>query len=58
VKVLLTWQATPDDVAGFAAALPQDATVVAQPAAPCFSRFDCDLTALAPLLAEADVIVG
>ena len=58
MKVLLTWQATPEEVARFAAALPRDASVVAQPTAPCFSRFDCDLTAITPHLAEADVIVG
>jgi phosphoglycerate dehydrogenase-like enzyme len=58
VKVLLTWQATPDEVARFAAALPQDASVVSQPAAPCFSRFDCDLTSIVPHLDEVDVIVG
>jgi phosphoglycerate dehydrogenase-like enzyme len=57
VKVLLTWQADPEEKAKFQTALP-DVQIHAPPATPSFSRFDCTLDAIGPFVAEADVIVG
>jgi phosphoglycerate dehydrogenase-like enzyme len=58
MKVLLTWQATPAEIGAFAAALPPDALIVAQPPGPSFSRFDCSLESIAPDLEDSEVIAG
>jgi phosphoglycerate dehydrogenase-like enzyme len=57
MKVLLTWQASDDEIARFKAGLP-GATILVQPAARGLSRFDATLASLEPFLGEADAIAG
>lgn len=57
-KVLLTWQATNDEIELFRDALPAGTEVVAQKAAPCVSRFDATFASIAEDAADADAIVA
>jgi phosphoglycerate dehydrogenase-like enzyme len=57
-KVVLTWQATPDEIARVRAALPAAIKVVAQPIAPALSRFDATYPSLADEVRDADAIMG
>lgn len=57
MKVLLTWQATNEEIARFKEGLP-GAEIYAQPAAKCLSRFDATLESIRPFLADVDAIAG
>jgi phosphoglycerate dehydrogenase-like enzyme len=57
-KVVLTWQATPDEIARVRAALPAAIQVVAQRVAPTLSRFDATYASLANEVRDADAIMG
>ena len=57
-KVLLTWQATAQEIARVRAALPSGTEVVAQRIAPTLSRFDATYAALADDARDADAIMG
>jgi len=57
-KVVLTWQATSDEIARVRAALPAAIQVVAQRVAPTLSRFDATYASLANEVRDADAIMG
>jgi phosphoglycerate dehydrogenase-like enzyme len=56
-KVLLTWQATPEEIARVRTALP-GVEVAAQKIAPTLSRFDATYASLADDARDADAIMG
>jgi phosphoglycerate dehydrogenase-like enzyme len=57
-KVLLTWQATAEEVGRVRAALPADTEIVAQRITPTLSRFDATYASLADDARDADAIMG
>ena len=57
-KVLLTWQATAEEIGRVRAALPPDMKIVAQRIAPTLSRFDATYSSLADDARDADAIMG
>src|SRR5262245_43420828 len=57
-KVLLTWQATAEEIARVRAALPAGTEVAAQRIAPTLSRFDATYASLAADARDADAVMG
>jgi len=57
-KVLLTWQATAEEIARVRAALPHGVEVAAQRNAPTLSRFDATYASVVDHARDADVIMG
>jgi phosphoglycerate dehydrogenase-like enzyme len=57
-KVLLTWQASAEEIARVRSALPAGVEVVAQRIAPTLSRFDATFASLADDARNADAIMG
>ncbi len=57
MNVLLTWQATNEEITRFRAGLP-GVSIVSQPASDGLSRFDATLASIEPLLGDIDAIAG
>ena len=58
LRVLLNWQASESEITRFRAALPGDTIFFVPAPTPCYSRFDCTLDAIKPVLSKVDAIVG
>ena len=58
MKVLLTWQATPEEVQLIRRHVPEDVELVMTPVRPYRRRFECDVADMMELAKDVDVIMG
>lgn len=58
MKAVLTWYATPEEIARFRAVLPSDVRLFSPPARPHLSRYEVSYAELATEVADANALVG